>query len=189
MAAIRGNPRMLQATQWRALRSQKRLDVVMAMEAHAPCSIAELSKAMGCQPAGLYRHMRTLVRAGLLVESGRKTAGKRWATVYDLGPYLTAMQCHAPSGRGLREHGELVLSLARPAGRAYLRGVLSQRGRSQAALKRSCHAMFERTWLDARAQAQVHRLVHTLYAVVQRGRRLRRGERFQISLMSAPTAG
>lgn len=181
--------RMLGPRQWRALRSQRRLDVMMAMEALAPCSIAELGAAIDRKPAGLYRHVRVLAMAGLLREIDRKTAGKRWTSVYALGPFHQAAHFHAPSGRGLREHGELVLSLARSAGRAYLRGVLSQRGRSQAALKRRSHAMFERTWLDARAQAQVHRLVHALYAVVQRGRRLRRGERFQISLMSAPSAG
>jgi len=178
---------MLGKAQWQALRSQRRLDVLMAMEAHAPCSIADLAAAMGCPPAGLYRHVRALVRAGLLQAAGRRPVGKRWASVYDRGPYLAALHCHAPTGRGLREHGELVLSLARPAGRAYLRGVLSQQGEAQATMKRRCSAMFERTWLDAAAQAEVKRLVHALYEIVQRGRRQRRGERFQISLMSAPT--
>ena len=178
---------MLGKAQWQALRSQRRLDVLMAMEAHAPCSIAELAAAMGCRPAGLYRHVRALVRAGLLQAAGRRPVGKRWASMYDHGPYLAAMHCHAPTGRGLREHGELVLSLARPAGRAYLRGVLLQRGQPQEAMHRRCNAMFERTWLDTRAQAEVQRLTRSLYAIVQRGRMQRRGERFQISLMSAPT--
>lgn len=178
---------MLGKTQWLALRGQRRLDVLMAMEAHAPCSIADLAMAMGQRPAGLYRHVRALVQSGFLREAGRKVVGRRWASVYDRGPFLTAMHCDAPSGHGLREHGELVLSLARPAGRAYLRGVVSQAGQPQAAMNRRCSAMFERTWLDAAAQAEVKRLVRALYEIVQRGRRQRRGERFQISLMSAPT--
>lgn len=178
---------MLGTAQWRALRSQRRLEVLMAMEAHAPCSIADLALAMERRPAGLYRHVRALVQAGFLRGAGRKSVGKRWASVYDHGPYLSALHCDAPTGRGLREHGELVLSLSRPAGRAYLRGVLSQHGQTRALMSRRCSAMFERTWLDAAAQAQVKRLVRSLYAIVQRGRRQRRGERFQISLMSAPT--
>ena len=50
---------MLGPVQWHALRSQRRLDVMMAAEALAPCSIAELGRAMGCRPAGLYRHVRS----------------------------------------------------------------------------------------------------------------------------------
>jgi predicted ArsR family transcriptional regulator len=157
------------------------------MEALAPCSIAELAASMGCRPATLYRHMRTLTGAGLLREAGRKSVGRRWASTYDLGPLYGLAHFDAPSGRGLREHGELVLALSRPAGRAYLRSVVAQRGTSQAKAKSRCTAMFERTWLDANSRSEAKRLMEALYRLVQRGRRTRRGERFQISLMAAPT--
>ena len=178
---------MLGPVQWHALRSQRRLDVMMAAEALAPCSIAELGRAMGCRPAGLYRHVRTLAKAGLLREVGRKSVGKRWTTVYALGPFHGAAHFDAPSGRGLREHGELVLALARPAGRSYLRGVMAQRGVPQATAKRRCTAFFERTWLDATSQAEMRRLAQRMFTIVQRGRRSRGGERFQISFMMSPT--
>ena len=179
---------MLGTPQWRALRGQRRLDVLMTMEAHAPCSMAELAEAMGCRPASLYRHVRALVEAGFLREAGRKPAGKRWTTVYARGRHLRSEHYHAPSGHGLREHGELVLSLARPAGRAYLRGVLAQRGQPQSVARRRCLAMFERTWLDARAQAEMQGLLKRVFALVQLGRRRRRGIRFQICTMVAPAS-
>lgn len=188
MAVSRKPRRMLETPQWRALRSQLRLDVLMTMEAHAPCSIAELASVMGRRPASLYRHVQALVRAELLQQAGRKTTGRRWASVFALGPAYGAAHFHAPSGQGLREHGALVLALARPAGRAFLRAMLAQRGVAQATATLRCFAMFERTWLDAKAQAEVRRLLDGVYRIVQRGRRTRRGERFQISVMSAPTA-
>lgn len=180
--------RLLAAAQWSALRHPRRMEVMVTMEAHSRCSIAELASAMGCGAAGLYRHVQALVRAGLLRAAGRKSVGRRWTTIYTLGPAHAYRHYHAPSGRGLREHGDLAAALARPAGRAYLRGVLAQRGKPQSAARRKCLAMFERTWLDAASQAEARRLIQALYALVQRGRRARRGERFQISVMSAPLA-
>lgn len=179
--------RLLASAQWAALRHPRRLEVMVTMEALSPCSIAELAASMDCRPASLYRHVRTLTRAGLLREAGRKSVGRRWTSLYELGPSYGLDHFDAPSGRGLREHGELVLALSRPAGRAYLRGVLAQRGTSQAEAKLRCKAMFERTWMDAKSRAEAERLVRALYRLVQEGRRTRRGERFQISLMVAPT--
>jgi predicted ArsR family transcriptional regulator len=178
--------RLLGPAQWAALRNPRRLEVVMAMEAHAPCSIAELAAVLACRPASLYRHLQVLERAGLLKKAGRKPAGRRWATVYAHGPWLSAGHYHAPSGRGLREHGELVVALARPAARTYLRGVMAQRGRSQKLATTQASSMFERTWLDASSQREVKRLFLRLVEIVRAGRRSRRGQRFQISVMSAP---
>jgi hypothetical protein len=178
--------RLLGPAQWAALRHPRRLEVIVTMEALAPCSIAELAASMDCRPASLYRHVQTLARAGLLREAGRKSVGRRWASLYELGPACSLDHFHAPSGRGLREHGELVLALSRPAGRAYMHGVLAQRGAPQNLAKLRCSSMFERTWLDTRSLAEVQRLVHALYKLVQQGRRTRRGERFQLSLMFAP---
>jgi len=180
--------RLLAAAHWAAFRHPRRLEIIVAMEALAPCSIAELAASMECRPASLYRHVQTLTRAGLLREAGRKPVGRRWTSLYDLGPACGLEHFHAPTGRGLREHGELVLALSRPAGRAYLRGVLAQRGAAQDLAKLRCTSMFERTWLDAKAQAEVKRLMRALYKLVQRGRRMRKGDRFQISVMSAPMA-
>lgn len=178
--------RLLAAAQWAAFRHPRRLEIIVTMEALAPCSIAELAASMDCRPASLYRHVQTLAHAGLLRRAGRKSVGRRWTSLYELGPSYGLNHFDAPSGRGLREHGELVLALSRPAGRAYLRGMLAQRGAPQDLAKLRCNSMFERTWLDAKAQAEVKRLVRALYKLVQRGRRTRKGDRFQISVMSAP---
>lgn len=178
--------RLLGPSQWAALRHPRRLEVMVNMEALAPCSIAELAASMDCRPASLYRHVQTLARAGLLRQAGRKSVGRRWASLYELGASCGMAHFDAPTGRGLREHGELVLALSRPAGRAYMRGVLAQRGAPQDLAKLRCSSMFERTWLDTKSQTEVQRLVHALYRLVQQGRRTRRGERFQLSLMFAP---
>ncbi len=59
--------------QLRALRSPARQEVLDAVQAAGPCSIAELGALLGRAPDSLYYHVRSLTRLGLLIEtpSGR----------------------------------------------------------------------------------------------------------------------
>jgi len=178
--------RLLGPAQWRALGSLRRLDMVMVLEAQSPCSIADMADTLGCKPASLYRHMRVLLRAGLAAEAGRRTAGRRWTTMYREGPHLRAAHFDAPTGRGLTEHGRMVACLARPAARQYQRAAAAFRGQSQSVAQRQLSSMFERTWMDDRQLDAFKRLVLRLLRLVQQGRRTRRGMRYQVSLMASP---
>jgi transposase-like protein len=160
--------------------------MLLVLEAQSPCSIAEVAKALGCKPASLYRHMRMLLQAGLAAEAGRRTAGRRWTTHSREGPLLRATHFDAPTGRGLAEHGRLVACLARPAARQFQRAATALRGQSQASAQRQLSAMFERTWMDDRQLDAFKRLVLRMFRLVQRGRRTRRGMRYQVSLMASP---
>ncbi len=59
--------------QLRALRSPVRQEVLDAVQAAGPCSIAELGALLGRAPDSLYYHVRSLLGLGLLIEtpSGR----------------------------------------------------------------------------------------------------------------------
>jgi hypothetical protein len=186
MPAEARRQRLLGPAQWRALRNLRRLDMVLALEAQSPCSIAEMAESLGCKPASLYRHMRVLLQAGLAAEAGRRAAGRRWTTLYREGPCLRAAHFDAPTGRGLAEHGRLVACLARPAARQYQRAAAALRGQSQTAAQRQLSSMFERTWMDDRQVDAFKRLVLRMFRLVQQGRRTRRGTRFQVSLMASP---
>jgi len=63
--------------QVRALASGIRQEIVDAAEVLGPCSIADLAAALGRPADGLYYHVRLLMRVGLLVEAGRRAAGRR----------------------------------------------------------------------------------------------------------------
>lgn len=68
--------------QLRALRSPARQEVLDAVQAAGPCSIAELGSLLGRAPDSLYYHVKSLLRLGLLTEtpSGRP----RPATLLDV---------------------------------------------------------------------------------------------------------
>jgi len=63
--------------QIRTLASPARQDLVDAVAADGPCTIAELAERVGRPPDALYHHVRRLVATGLLVEeSVRRAAGR-----------------------------------------------------------------------------------------------------------------
>jgi DNA-binding transcriptional ArsR family regulator len=63
--------------QLRALRSPARQEVLDAVQAAGPCSIAELGSLLGRAPDSLYYHARSLLRLGLLIETPPARPGAR----------------------------------------------------------------------------------------------------------------
>ncbi|MFZ4575633.1 MAG: helix-turn-helix domain-containing protein [Phycisphaerales bacterium] len=70
--------------QRRALLSPARQEIVDALEAAGPGSVARLAELTGRPADGLYFHLRRLVAAGLVRERGQKREGRHKATVYEL---------------------------------------------------------------------------------------------------------
>lgn len=70
--------------QVRALASPARQEIVDALVAAGPCSIAELAAHTGRAPDSLYHHIRLLKKAGLIVERDPRKSGRHIAAIYDL---------------------------------------------------------------------------------------------------------
>src|SRR4051812_42911292 len=67
-----------------ALTSPVRIELIGAVQTHGPASIRELAARLGRPADGLYHHVRTLVRAGVLAETERRKVGRREEAVYAL---------------------------------------------------------------------------------------------------------
>jgi len=67
----------------RGLRSPVRQEIVDAVQAEGPRTVARLGERLGRAPDALYYHVWALVRLGLLVE-GREANGARPATTLDV---------------------------------------------------------------------------------------------------------
>ncbi len=65
--------------QVRALRSPVRQEIVDAVAAEGPCTVAQLGAQLGRAPDALYYHIRSLARLGLLVERDTGGNGRRAA--------------------------------------------------------------------------------------------------------------
>jgi predicted ArsR family transcriptional regulator len=67
-----------------ALTSPVRIEMIGILQTHGPSSIRELAASLGRPADGLYHHVRTLLRAGILAESTRRKVGRREEVVYRL---------------------------------------------------------------------------------------------------------
>jgi predicted ArsR family transcriptional regulator len=181
---------LLGPQQWQAIRHPARQDLALALEAMAPCSVADLAAAIDRPAAALYRHMEKLVKAGFAMPAGRRAAGRRWTALYACGPFLnmTARHFDARSGRGLREHGELVASLMKAAARDYARAARAMKGSPQREVEAVLSSMVERTRFDDRQLRRFKRLARDMYELIREGRRTGRGRRYQVSLTASPMA-
>lgn len=69
---------------WTTYAAPVRLELVEAMRAIAPCSIAELASALDRPADTLYRHVEKLERIGVIVDAGKRRKGRRSERVLDL---------------------------------------------------------------------------------------------------------
>lgn len=70
--------------QVRALRSPVRQEIVDALEAGGPATMAELAHGLGRRPDALYFHVRQLLRVSLIRELTPRREGRHVASVYDV---------------------------------------------------------------------------------------------------------
>src|SRR4051812_29395184 len=67
-----------------AIASPLRQEILDALQAAGPQSIAELAQILARPADGLYYHIRALLKAGLVVEHGARPTGRRRETIYDV---------------------------------------------------------------------------------------------------------
>jgi DNA-binding transcriptional ArsR family regulator len=82
--------RDLHPRQVETLVSPVRQEIVDAISAAGPSTVAQISTWLGVKPDRLYYHLAALVRAGLLVERERVRTGKRFGAVYDVAVTVPA---------------------------------------------------------------------------------------------------
>ncbi len=83
MARLRPNPLGVPAAV-RAIASPVRQEVVDALLAAGPRTIAELGTLLGRPADGLYFHVRALMKVGLVVEKEPRREGRHVSAVYDV---------------------------------------------------------------------------------------------------------
>ncbi len=76
--------RLDQQAQIKALRSAVRQELIDALQASGPCSIAKLAQITGRAPDSLYYHMRTLHQVGLIREVEVRQTSSREEVIWDV---------------------------------------------------------------------------------------------------------
>lgn len=180
--------------QWRTLSSPVRFELFTLAEGAAPCSISDLAKLSGRRASSLYRHVEALVRARLLVASERRRAGRRFETVYALGPMATARSIDngPPSGpKGLPARTRAHVSTIVERGfRTAARNVRTALEAGHRPLLRDPSTpmsfFFEVTWLDDARRRRLHAHMRAIADLVVEGRAKRTGALHGIVASFAP---
>lgn len=102
-------------SQWEALCSEARLEVLRFLHSGGPCSIRDLSSAMGWAADGLYHHVHVLAACGLVREVGRRRVGKRMERLYDAAGERLRLDVDISTGRNVDRLLTLVRAVLRGA--------------------------------------------------------------------------
>jgi DNA-binding transcriptional ArsR family regulator len=97
------------------LASPVRLEIVDCLQRHGALSIAELARHLGRSAGSLYRHVHRLLEVGVLVEKGRRRAGRRYESIYAVVPGAFGMDFdpdYPRSGEFVKRFAGAILRLA-----------------------------------------------------------------------------
>lgn len=154
--------------QVRLLASPARQDIVDALSAAGPCSVAELAAHLGRAPDALYFHLRRLIGAGLVIERAARRNGRHVAAVYDVpGRPMRIRYGGQIGGPALQK---VVNSAMRLAGRDFGRAL----GPGGAAVldgpTRNVWGGRAKGWVGKRELAEINRLIKQMLLIVGSGR-------------------
>jgi len=159
--------------QIRALASPMRQDIMDAVKATGPCSVAELAKALGKPADGLYYHIKRLLDVGLLAEVQGSGAGRAELRL-DVGHPDFYLE-YRPSNRGnkaaiLRVIGAMVRSAERMFRRAFHPDIAVVKGP-----RRNLWAARSRGSLSPAELEELNDLLLRVNALMRSGRRDNQG--------------
>jgi DNA-binding transcriptional ArsR family regulator len=157
------------ARQIRALASPTRQDILDAVTAIGPCSVAELASVVDRRPDGLYYHIRRLVKVGLLREVADDES-RRGELRLDV-PHEALYLQYRPDNRAnkaaiLRVAGAMIRSAERGFRRAFVPEVAVVDGP-----RRNLWASRNRGALTPAELTEVNALISRLHAIMKSGRR------------------
>ncbi len=95
-------PAVRTPAQVRAIASPVRQEILDAVEAAGPSTIAEIAVALARRPDGLYFHIRALEKARLLRRVGTRGEGRSEAAVFDVPARPVRIDYATPRGRAAR---------------------------------------------------------------------------------------
>lgn len=161
--------------EWNAINSPVRVEMLVFLLMAGPCSIRELSSLMDRPADGLYHHMRKLVGAGIVVESGTRKAGTQTESVYQtVGKEITIDRNIARKRtrdrslrlfRTLLQHARRTVEAAVESGAAVLEGP-----------QQNFRLNWRVSWLGERQLAEIRQLQAAIDRILQHGMQERQGQ-------------
>ncbi len=168
-----------------ALASPLRIELVGALQTHGPSSIRELALHLDRPADGLYHHVRTLMKAGIVVEKSQRKSGRRVEAVYALTARRVAGRLDPSSPEGktpVIRAGVAALRLATREFRAAIESdaVVVTDGLANTRVSR------QRTWLTDRGLTRLYSLFGQIERLLQKENDQKQGRLHSLTVVLAP---
>jgi DNA-binding transcriptional ArsR family regulator len=173
--------------QLEALASPVRQELVDALQASGPCSIAELAGQLGRASDSLYYHVRHLEQVGLIVHRGTRRAGRRDEALFDVPGARMQLDLQPERPSEISAVLDIVGAALRIAHRdlraAFEAGLAVYRGR-----RRNAWGGRMKGWLTRAEVEQVRHHTDAIHELLQGGERREGGELYAFTSVFTPVA-
>jgi Helix-turn-helix domain len=176
--------------QIRALASPVRQEVVDAVTAIGPVSVAALARSLGRAPNALYFHIQKLETLGLLVRRDGAAARGRPSTFYDVPGRPMILIYQPGQSRTKTPMGKLVRSMLSSAGRSFVRAYRPDVAVVDGA-DRNLWASRSKRMLSPRELREVNRHLRALVALLNQPKPAPtgKGRLMELTFVLAPSPG
>lgn len=160
--------------QWAAVASPVRLEILEFMRAIGPASVAELARSTDRPADGLYHHVRTLLRAGLLRQVGLQRTGRQSEAVYDLAAQTLRFDFDPVTGRNMDRYRKVARTVLRMTERL-VGSALHRAGLRLDGPSKDLWCRIEAGWVSPADLAQLNHHLTAVNEILERGRTVREG--------------
>jgi DNA-binding transcriptional ArsR family regulator len=173
-------PRRLQA-----LASPLRMEIIGALRTDGPRSIRELAGQLDKPADGLYHHVRTLLKAGIVVEREQRKVGRRVEAVYE----LTAERIAGRMDPQSRESKAAAIRAGSAAMRLANREFKTAIEKDSLTLTKglpNLRASRQKVWLTDEGLIQLHRLFGQIERLLTKDSNRKRGRPHALTVVLSP---
>jgi DNA-binding transcriptional ArsR family regulator len=173
--------------QIRGLASPARQEIVDAVAAMGPVSVAVLAQSLGRTPNAFYFHIRKLESLGLLVRRSEGGTRGRPSVLYDVPGRPLTMVYQPAQSRTKGPMGKLVRSMVSTAARNFARGYRPETA-VVSGYERNLWAARSKRWLSPRELREVNKHLRALMALLNSTSRAtaRKGQLMELTFVLAP---
>ncbi len=162
----KGGMRLKNPKQQEVLTSPVRIEIIERLQGSGISSIAEIAKRMSRSAGSLYHHFHMLLAAGVLVEEGRRRAGRRWETLYGLAAPRFYMDLDHSSPRSVRCYRRSAGALLRLTDRNFSEAVDSGQA-VPTGRYRNLDANMKKARMTKSGLARVNRLLEEIHNIMR----------------------
>lgn len=183
--------RRVSPDQIRVIAAPRRLEVLEALQARGPSSVAEIARQLGRRPDRVHYHFNALARAGFLrrlPRSAQRAGRGRPAAIWEVaGPGFFSHSLQPRSAASRRAWTAAAAALLRAANRDLARAVAAGAARDRGP-RRNAEVLRRKAWLTDRDLRELARRMAALDSFLISRAQPGRGRLHVLTLALAPTS-